>query len=560
MLTLSVKICMKSLLFLLIGLCFCSSMSQELTLNLYSNDTRQDSILKALSPVQSFKNIKSLKDASNGLIEELQQRGYLNLRSEKIEAINDSVYQLQINLRKQYRVVYLKNYYTFSDAIKDLKPYVKVENLSYTLNTILNQLSEDGKPFSQIKLKEIEFNNSDTVFAKIDLYESNKRLLDKIVIRGYDKFPKTFLKHYTNVKTGTVFNKEQLIEQSQQLDALRFVKQTKTPQVQFTKDSTNLFLYLERSQANRFDGFVGFNNSENNDFQLNGNIDLRLINNFHGGEEINLNYKNDGNAQEWFDVGVRLPYIFKSRFSVEAGLNFFKQDSTFSNNIQRLKLDYQITQNINLGLITKFESSTNLQDDEIQINDIQDFDKSSYGLDIIYNKPKRFSKLFLSNQYVNLNFGIAQRETQIREQGQRFISLEGRQIFKLNKRQYLYVGLNSGLLNSDEYLSNELYRFGGINSIRGFPENRFFASLFGTVQTEYRYILGSNLYIHSVLDYGFYENDINRFSENLYSIGLGFGLETRAGVLRLIFANGGSNTQNLEFKNTQIHLKFLTVF
>ena len=93
-----------------------------------------------------------------------------------------------------------------------------------------------------------------------------------------------------------------LIKKSERLDALAFVNQSKTPQVQFMQDSTKLFLYLEKSQANSFDGFLGFNNSDENDFQLNGNIDLTLINNFNGGEEINLNYRNDGNAQEWFDV------------------------------------------------------------------------------------------------------------------------------------------------------------------------------------------------------------------------------------------------------------------
>ncbi|TKS57624.1 BamA/TamA family outer membrane protein [Mesohalobacter halotolerans] len=529
-------------------------------MRLHSENIKQDSLLKTFIPNQSFTGFKNLEAASKEIIAELQQKGYLNLRAYQLEPANDSVYQLQLNLRKKYNVVYIKNHSAFTDVFNNMEPYVKIEDLPERLFVTLNQLSKEGKPFSQVKLKEIEFNESDTVFAKIDLNESPKRTLDKIVIRGYDKFPQAFLKHYCNVKIGAVFNREQLLKQSEQLDALRFVNQTKTPQVQFTKDSTNLFLYLDRSQANSFDGFLGFNNSDENDFQLIGNIDLSLVNNFNAGEEINLNYRNDGNAQEWFDVGLRLPYIFQSRFSIEAGLNFFKQDSTFSNNAQRLKLDYQVTQNINLGLNTKIESSTNLLDAENQINDIQDFDKSRYGLEAVYNKPKRFSSLFLSTQYVNLNFGIARRQTQTLEEDQQYISLKARQIFKIDKRQYVYLGLDSGFLSSEQYLSNELYRLGGINSIRGFAENRFFANLFGTIQTEYRYILGSNLYIHSVLDYGFYENDIDRFSENLYSLGVGFGIETRAGVLRLIFANGGSDTQNIEFKNTQIHLKFLTVF
>jgi len=550
---------MKSIIVLLLGFWSITASSQDLYLKLYSKHPKQDSLLKTITPKQSFKDFESLKNTSNEIINRLQFQGYLNLRPKKIKSINDSVFQLELNLRKQYNIVFLKNHSAFPKIFKKTKPYIEVENLSKTLYDILNQLSQEGKPFSQISLENIEFKKSDTVYANLNLYESNKRTLDKVVIRGYDKFPRAFLKNYANLKIASVFNREQLIKMSEKLDVLQFVSQTKTPQVQFTKDSTNLFLYLERSQANSFDGFLGFNNSDENDFQLNGNIDLKLINNFHGGEEINLNYKNDGNAQEWFDIRLRLPYIFKSRFSLEAGLGFFKQDSTFSNNTQRVKLDYQLTQNINVGLTAEFETSTNLLD-ENERSDIQDFEKNRFGISGVYSNPRRFSKLFLSSQYVNLSFGLGNRQTQDLDEDQQYLSLNARQILKLDKRQYIYIGVNSGFLNSDLYLSNELYRFGGINSIRGFAENRFFANLFGTIQTEYRYILGSNLYAHSVLDYGFYENNIDRFSENLYSLGLGFGLETQAGVLRLIFANGGSDTQNLEFKNTQIHLKFLAVF
>jgi hypothetical protein len=369
-----------------------------------------------------------------------------------------------------------------------------------------------------------------------------------------------FMRNYANIKTGKIFNRNNLIEQSEKLDALQFVNQSKAPQVQFTKDSTKLFVYLEKQQANSFDGFIGFNNSEDNEFQLNGNIDLRLVNNFNSGEEINLNYKNDGNAQEWFDVGVRLPYLFKSRFTLGAGLGFFKQDTTFSNTKQHLKVDYQISPNINFGLGAAFENSSNLLDDEIIREDIQDFTKNRYGLSFVYNRPKRFSNLFLSSQQVTFSLGLGTRSTDAFEERQQFIELNGRQIFKINKRQFVFIGLDAGYLNSDQYLSNELYRFGGINSIRGFVENRFFANLYGTLQTEYRYILGSNLYVHTVLDYGFYENEIDRVNESLYSIGFGFGLETKAGVLRLIFANGGSDSQNIEFINTQIHLKFISIF
>lgn len=551
---------MKLIFVSIFGFIFLQANAQNLYLQLRGYNEKEDSIISNYSIKKKFNNFKKLKEASNQTLQELKQNGYYNLRNESLEALNDSIYLQKIKLNQKYNHVYLKNHEKFSKILQDIEPHIKVIDLQDFFDAILNRLSKAGKPFSQIQLDEIEFDHTDTIQANLVLNQSNERTLDEIVIRGYDEFPTAFLKNYSGIKTGITFDKDRLLEKSNQIRELIFANQTKTPQVQFTQDSTKLFMYLERQQANSFDGFIGFNNSDENDFQLNGNIDFKLINNFNGGEEINLSYKNDGNAQEWFDLGLRLPYLFKSRFSVEGGLNFFKQDSTFSNNTQELKLDYQLGQSLNIGLKAAFETSTNLLSSENTRDDIQDFDKSQYGIEMVYQTSKRYSNLFLNNQYINFGFGIGQRETLGDKQDQQYFDLVARQIFKLDKRQYIYIRLNAGYLNSDRFINNELFRFGGVNSMRGFAENRFFTNLYGTIQTEYRYILGSNLYVHSVLDYGFYDNEIDRFNEDLYSLGFGFGLETQAGVLRLIFANGGSDSQNLEFKNTQIHLKFISMF
>jgi hypothetical protein len=550
---------MRLVLFLII--CYSANLSaQNLYLKFKTKSPAKDSLLNTYSKDKTFKDYNSILNHLAEVKQQIQLDGFFNSRFEKPTAINDSVFQVVVNLRDRYNVVLINNISEYPDLKKELNSYIQVKKLPEVFDLLLDRYAGEGKPFTAVKLEDIHFKASDTITANLSISVSKKRILDDIVLRGYDKFPTPFLKNYVNIKKGMVFNRSKLIEQSEKLNTLQFVSQTKTPQVQFTKDSTKLFVYLERSQANSFDGFIGFNNSEENEFQLNGNIDLKLVNNFHGGEEINLNYKNDGNAQEWFNANVRLPYIFKTRFTLGAGLGFFKQDSTFSNTSQNLKLDYQINSNINVGFNAVFENSSNLLDEELSRDDIQDYDKNRYGLSAIYDRPKRYSNLFLSNQQISLNVGLGSRNTGNIQQRQQYIELSGRQIFKISKRQFVYTGINFAILDSQDYLSNELYRFGGINSIRGFIENRFFANMFGTIQTEYRVILGSNLFVHSVLDYGFYENEIDRVNENLYSVGFGFGLETKAGVLRLIFANGGSDSQDIEFGNTQIHLKFISVF
>ena len=96
------------------------------------------------------------------------------------------------------------------DIFKDINPYINVSDLPQGLNTILEQLSTEGKPFSQIKLEAIKFNETDTVQANFSLEESNKRILDDIVIRGFDKFPRAFLKNYAGLKKGNIFDREKL--------------------------------------------------------------------------------------------------------------------------------------------------------------------------------------------------------------------------------------------------------------------------------------------------------------------------------------------------------------
>ena len=59
------------------------------------------------------------------------------------------------------------------------------------------------------------------------------------------------------------------------------------------------------------------------------------------------------------------------------------------------------------------------------------------------------------------------------------------------------------------------------------------------------------------------ENNISKIENTkntLYGIGLGLGLQTKAGLLRLNFANGKTESQNFEFRNSKIHLSLTAIF
>ena len=90
--------------------------------------------------------------------------------------------------------------------------------------------------------------------------------------------------------------------------------------------------------------------------------------------------------------------------------------------------------------------------------------------------------------------------------------------------------------------------------MRGFDENSIDASLFTVLNTEYRYQFNQGLYVHSVIDIGYFENKVLSLKEKLYSYGIGLGLQTKPGLLKLNIANGNLENQSFKFSNTKIHI------
>lgn len=105
-----------------------------------------------------------------------------------------------------------------------------------------------------------------------------------------------------------------------------------------------------------------------------------------------------------------------------------------------------------------------------------------------------------------------------------------------------------------------MYRFGGINSIRGFNENSLQASLFSGMMVEYRYVLAPSIYVHSLTDFGYFQDKATDTEQNLLGIGFGLGLFTNNGLFNLVYANGSTDNQQIKLSNSIIHLSFRASF
>jgi hemolysin activation/secretion protein len=132
--------------------------------------------------------------------------------------------------------------------------------------------------------------------------------------------------------------------------------------------------------------------------------------------------------------------------------------------------------------------------------------------------------------------------------------------FYLNNKNVINIKSQNFYLQSDEYIINELYRFGGINSIRGFNENSLQANLFSSILTEYRYVFSPSIYIHSIIDYAYFQDKTTNSKGNLLGLGFGFGVLTKNGLLNLVYANGSIKDQAIKFSNSIVHVSLKANF
>ena len=558
-------------LLLIIYILFSSKVfCQNLTLKIDGNSSFETQTIDSLGYLKKHKNFVSIKAEVDTIQQLLIKKGFIESKLIAIKQISDSVFNANFHLKKKFNTIYI--YYDksivsntiisiISEKIYDDYFELKFTDIENALNIINSKISEEGFPFSKLKLSNIEIKNDDNLAAKL-IIDTNqqKRTISNILIKGYEKFPKSYLRHYLKIKPNQVFDLNQIKTQTQQLQNLRFATEAKPPEVLFSKDSTTLYLYLKKTQSNSFDGFLGFGtNEETNKIEFDGYLNLNLTNNLNFGETFKLLYKSDENDQNTFQTNLTLPYLFKSPIGVDLSLNIFRKDSTFTTVNQSAKLHYQITPKHKIYTGILFEESNNLLN-EITTASIFDYKKNYFSLAYEFTKPQANNLLFPINSYIYLETNFGNRKETNQTERQSLLSISAYKIFNLNQKNSVFIRTNGALINSDSYFENELLRFGGINSIRGFEENSLFATLYGLINTEYRFQLNNSLYLHSVIDAAYFENKISSHQEKLFGFGIGFGILTKSGLFKLNYANGKSKNQQFQLSNSKIHVSLTTNF
>jgi len=540
------------------------SQTTNLQLEIRGSSSTQTAIIDSLNYQKKFSEYNLLTAAIDSIKEKLYNSGYVDLAESARLHPNDSLYISQLDLGHHYKSLklYIPSNKNLNTYLKSLGTIPKTDTISIEtafakafLELLAAKASENGKPFTSFQIRNIQKKTKNILTGDLTITEDTTRYINKIIVQDYNEIPQGFLKYYSGFKTGIPFNQNTLLEKSNALNNLPFITIKKNPEVLFTNDSTTVYIYASRKSNNRFDGFIGFaTDEETNRLRLDGYLDLILTNNLNYGEQLTLNYKSDGNDQQQLNIKATLPYLFKSPLGLDIQLALFRKDSTFSETTQQASIFYQLKQRTKIGLGYKNKRSENLQDEVITDNTVLDYTQNRISGNFNYTILSE-DILFPKKTFFNLSVETGNRTSDETEETQFSLDSHTGHIIRLNPNNQIYLSNRTQVLFSDSFLTNELFRFGGIISIRGFDENSIFANLQSTLNTEYRYLLSPSLYVHSIIDAGYFENDLLDQRSRLFSFGFGAGLLTKSGVFKINIANGRNEDQEFLFANTRIHLR-----
>jgi hypothetical protein len=553
---------MKKLFVLLLFFCFQLSFSQQFKMIVEGSNAAETKIIDSIGFIKKHINVASIVKEQKSLEQKLQYKGYFQNELLLQTKLNDSIFFFKYSLKNKVQLIHI---YIGTNSEEE-KQLLNLENDSIKLSIeevesfMQNKISLlEKKGYSLAKLKLADYNQVDNYLkAKLVLDLNQKRTLTNIVIEGYEKFPYGIKKAILKKAIRLDFNQDNVSKIYKDFNELRFVTQTKYPEILFTKDSTKVYVYLEKAKPNKFDGFIGFANDEKSNLRFNGYLDLQLQNILNSGEKLNLFWKNDGKQQSSFNLGTEIPYMFKSPFGIKADLKIFKQDSTFQNTKTDLNLGYYFKYNSKVYL--GYQKTTSVDIQNVNSFSINDFTNTFITSTFDYIDFNNDDLIFLEKTKFNIKLGTGNRTISSLKTNQFFGQLNLSHNLYLNKKNIVNIKNESFYLQSDDYIINELHRFGGINSIRGFSENSLQANVYSGILTEYRYMMAPSIYVHSIIDYGYFQDKTSNLSGNLLGLGFGFGLFTKNGLFNFIYANGSTNDQTIKLSNSIVHVSFKTYF
>lgn len=534
---------------------------------------------------KEISNVKESEKELQKVILQLFEKGYLSayvknkdIQTEKIKIIIEAGTEFTFGeIRKGNAEEQLLSKIGYREKIYHHK-ILSQKAIGNLARKVISYYEENGYPFVSFTLDSAELKGNQ-FFASLKIEKNSLYKVDSLIIKGSARIKENYIENYISIKEGDLYNEKLIVSIDQRLKELPFVQWIKPTEVVFTKTQCLVYIYINEKKASQFNGILGIlPDNTTGKITITGDARIRLKNTLRSGELFDLNWRKLNSDVQDMKINLNYPFLFKSSFGFDGIFKLYKKDTTFLELNQNAGLLYLLKSGNFLKLTFNYQSSFLLTPSMFEsaqsLPEFADVNSTMYGigtkiekLDYRLNPTKGFvidADLRAGKKTIKKNTELDETlyENIVLKSVKYFATFQGDFYFSIIKRTTIKLASQVAWLENENLFVNELFRLGGIRTLRGFNEESLFASFYTVGTIEFRYLLEQNSNIYVFFDQSYYERKMRNsyFHDIPYSFGAGISFQTKAGIFSMNYALGSEQGNPIQFRGAKIHFGFVNYF
>jgi len=446
---------------------------------------QQNEEVLALEKTVYFKSKKELLNYTKDVRNENLRKGYVLANIDSLawkDSISASAYmyrgpqfdRLKISVAEEDRFLMRKIPRLSERFLRNVSFYpAEVERV---LSEVLSFLENNGFPYASVRLIWDGVYASENQ-AELIINRGPEVILTKIHIKGEAEVSEKFLTNLIAIREGDYFNQERLERISARIKQTLFLDEIKPHELLFTPEGFELFLYLKTAPVSLVNGVVGLQpNSVTGKSVFTGDVRLRLQNVLKRGELFDVNWRSLQPQTQDLKIKLNYPFLLNTPFGIDGALDLYKRDTTFLTTVGRIGVQYFLSGGSYIKVFYEGENSNLLSGAQSSsLGNLSSVSSNRYGLgffrrqlDYLPNPSKGF--------FIEVNGLIGARTSRVPASDSvtssttYAVRLDLEWFVPLAKRHVLRITNNTRAYYAPEVFTNELNRFGGLTTQRGFDE------------------------------------------------------------------------------------------
>jgi len=450
---------------------------------------------------------------------------------------------------------------------------INLEDYSRLVYRIITISANTGYPFATVTMDSSLMSKTE-ISGTLNYIPGQQVKNDTLSIsNGFIK--PSFMSAHLGIKKGSVFNLDQFNSIEKRLSRMNYCQLAADPELNFSNGLAHTRIELTPVKANRIDAIIGLLPNQNGkQMMVTGFVDLDLQNLFKSGKRLTFLWRQFDQKSQILKLAYQHPNLFKSPVGLGLRFDLLKQDTTFLSRNFVISASLE-TKSAEMAIVMNFLASRVLGILPLEMDklELSDFNLQYYGFDF---RQTTLDDPINPIEGYNWSLGINVGSKQVIENAS--IPAEAYDSLKMNTVQLKFdlsgaynqplgsvfvahLGMSAGsIINESTLFLNDLYRLGGINSLRGFNDLELFASSFMLFKIEARLLIGDKSRIFLFYDQAFTNNNVVNYQDAPFGFGAGLLIGLGSGTLQLAYALGKSNQQSLSLNQAKIHLGYVAKF